>query len=963
MAVSDRDRTLPAGTVTFLFADIEGSTRLLHHLGVQYAPALAAFRGLMAAAVTGAGGREIDAQGDAVFAAFSRAHDAVSAAVEAQRRIAAYPWPAGGALRVRMGVHTGEPVVTASGYVGMDVHRAARICQAGHGGQIVVSQTTVALISDELPHGMELKPLGQHRLKDLTAPVRLFQIVATGLHDEFPPIRSLDARPNNLPVQLTTFVGRVRELVDLQTRIGVARMLTLTGAGGGGKTRLALQLAADRLDDYPDGVWWVDLAPLSDPALVPHATAAALGVREQPNRALQESLLDFLRNKCALLVLDNCEHLVAASAALADVVLRHCPDVRILTTSREGLGIAGETLYPVPPLALPDSDAASPEILTQYEAVQLFADRGASLVPSFTVTERNAALIAQICRRLDGIPLALELAAARIKSLSLEQIAARLDNQFRLLTGGSRTALPRHQTLQSAIDWSYAMLGAAEQACFRRLSVFVGGFTLDAAEAVASGAPVGSADVVDVLGHLVDKSLVVAEGRNGDVRYRMLEPLRQYGRDRLIAAGEANAIRTGHLAWFVTVSNQAEPALRGMGQADWLRRLSTEHDNLRTALRWSLTSSAIDEGLRIATAISRFWYLRGHISEGRRWLDELLGAQAEGTAGAATAAAAMAEAAALAQLQFDGARATALATQALEIFRDAHDDRGIAFSLGTLASVARWQANYEQADALFRESLDHSRAAADTWGIATATSGRAGVARMRRDYERAGALFAESNRLFRQLGDQHGVSNTVYFMGLIARAQGDFARAEALAEEGLAVSQALDDKYAVAHQLHLLGEVAWSRGERDKAAALHEAVLPMFMDLGDKSCITSTTSDLALVAQYRGDFRRAGELHRESVAQSRDMGDVPGVALYLERLAALEQQLGDSTKAARLLGAAEALREQTKVAVPPADQPRYDHVVAAVRAAVADQAFAAAWAEGRAMTQDQAIEFALAEAT
>ncbi|HEV8352715.1 MAG TPA: tetratricopeptide repeat protein [bacterium] len=963
MATRDPDPagTLPAGTVTFLFADVEGSTRLLHRVGDQYPQTLEAFRAAMAAAITGAGGREIDAQGDAVFAAFSRAHDAVSAAVEAQRRIAAHPWPAGSAVHVRMGLHTGEPMVTGSGYVGMDVHRAARICQAGHGGQIVVSQTTVALIADDLPPGMELKPLGQHRLKDLTAPVRLFQIVAPGLADEFPPVRSLEARPNNLPAQLTTFVGRGAELSALRARLGASRLLTLTGAGGSGKTRLALQLAADRIDDFSDGVWWTDLAPLSDATLVAHAVAAALGVREQPGRPLEQSLLDYLRPKHLLLVLDNCEHLVAACAAVADLLLRHCPDMRMLATSREGLGIAGETLYPVPPMTLPDPGRAAPDDVAQYEAVQLFADRAAALVPSFAVTERTAPLIGHICRRLDGIPLALELAAARTRSLSLEAIAARLDDQFRLLTGGSRTALPRHQTLQSAIDWSYAMLGAAEQACFRRLSVFAGGFTLNAAEAVAGGDPVGAVVVVDVLGHLVDKSLVVAEGRNGDVRYRTLEPLRQYGRDRLLAAGEADAARTRHLQWCVTVSAQAEPALRGMGQADWLRRLSVEHDNLRMALQWALTSAAIDPGLRIATAIARFWYLRGHISEGRRWLDELLAAPAAPTVEAATVAGAMAAAAFLAQLQFDAARATALATQALEVFRDAHDHRGIAHSLGTLASVARWQANYERADTLFEESLGHYRAAGDTWGIASAIGGRAGVARMRRDYARAAALFAESNRLFRELGDQHGLSNSLYFMGLIARAQGDFAKAEALGEEGLAVSKALDDTYAVAHQLHLLGEVAWSRGDRDKAAALHETVLPMFVELGDKSCIISTTSDLALVAQHRGDAMRAGQLHRESVRQAQEMKDIPGIALYLERLAGLEHEVGRSTRAARLLGAADALRDQTKVSVPPADRTRYDGVLAAVKAAVGVPGFTTAWAEGRAMTQDQIIEFALAE--
>ncbi|HEY3247668.1 MAG TPA: adenylate/guanylate cyclase domain-containing protein [bacterium] len=961
MAATDPTlRKLPSGTVTFLFADVEGSTRLLHRLGDLYPQALAAFRGLMAGAIADAGGQEVDEQGDAIFAVFSRAHDAVGAAVDAQQRLAAHAWPAGSDLRVRMGLHTGEPTVSASGYVGMDVHRAARVCQAAHGGQIVVSQATVTLVADDLPAGLDLKPLGEHRLKDLTGSIRLFQIVAAGLPDEFPPLRSLASRPNNLPAQLTTFIGRNRELTELRTRLAVARMLTLTGAGGSGKTRLALQLAADRLDDFPDGVWWVDLAPLNDPALVPQAVATALGIREQPDRPLQDSLLDYVRLKRLLLILDNCEHLVASCAALADLLLRQSPDLRVLATSREGLGIAGETLYPVPPLALPDSDRVAPEVLTQYEAVQLFADRAASLVLSFAVTERNGAVIAQICRRLDGIPLALELAAARVKALSLEQIAARLDDQFRLLTGGSRTALPRHQTLQSAIDWSFTQLTSAEQGLFRRLSVFAGGFTLDAAEVVGSSEAAGRADVVDLLGHLVDKSIVIADGQNSEARYRLLEPLRQYGRDRLIASGEIDAARTRHLQWFVQLGEQAQPSLRGTGQAQWLGRLEAEHDNLRTALRWSLTSHDIERGLRLAVAISRFWYLHGHISEGRRWFDELLGAVGDALPPAVIAAAQI-DAGQLAQLQFDYDRSTALASAALVTFRGLQSLSGTAFCLHILGAVARWQADYDRAESLFSESLGLYGAAHDTWGVASVTSAVAGVARSRRDYARAAHLFADSNRLFRELGDLHGVSNTLYFMGLVARAQGEFARAAAFGEEGLIVSEALGDTYAVAHQLHLLGTVAWYRGERDKAAALHETVFPMFVDLGDKSCIATTTSDLALVAQYRGDLKRAAELHRESVTLSRDMHDVPGVARCLERLAMLEQSLGRSSRGATILGAADALRAQKKVSIPPADRAEYDEVMTAVRTSLPAEEFANAWSAGRLMTQDRAIEFALGE--
>ncbi len=456
--------SLPTGTVTFLFTDIEGSTTLLQRLGDRrYAEVLAEHQRLVRDAFAKGNGQEIDTQGDAFLVAFSRARDAVATAVAAQQALMKHPWTDGASLRVRMGLHTGEPVGATDRYVGLDVHRAARICSAGHGGQILLSDAVSGLAARDLPPGVSLRDLGTHRLKDLREPEHLFQVMHPDLPTDFPPLKSLDALPNNLPRQLTSFVGRDREMAEVKKLLATTCLVTLTGAGGSGKTRLALHVATDVLERYPDGVWLAQLAPLSEPALVPKAVASALDIPEQPARLLTDTVVDYLRSRSLLLLLDNCEHLLQACADLANVLLQACPNLCILATSREALGIAGELTYRVPSLSLPDlKRLPSPESLTQYEAVRLFVERAAFSKPGFQITSSNAAAVAQVAHRLDGIPLAIELAAARVKALPVDVIAARLDDQFRLLTGGSRTGLPRHQTLRATLDWSYNWLSEQE---------------------------------------------------------------------------------------------------------------------------------------------------------------------------------------------------------------------------------------------------------------------------------------------------------------------------------------------------------------------------------------------------------------------------------------------------------------------------------------------------------------------
>ena len=554
---------LPTGTVTFLFTDLEASTRLWETHPEAMPAALARHDSLLRQAVEAHGGTVVKTTGDGLHAAFASALAAAHAAVAAQQALEAEAWGDPGPLRVRAALHTGEAELRDGDYYGPALNRAARLMGAAHGGQILLSAATAALLQQA---DLQLIDLGEHRLRDLAAVEHVFQLNTPGLRSDFPPISSLATYAHNLPVQLTSFVGREREMAEVKRLLSTTRLLTLTGPGGTGKTRLALQAAADLLDRYAGGAWLVELATLSDPSLIGQAVAAALCIQEQPGRSLDEVLIDYLRYKRLLLLLDNCEHLVEACARLADRLLRACPDLTILVSGREALSIAGEVTFQVPSLRVPPvPDPADPppaSAMLAYEATRLFVERAQAARPDFRLTDANAPAVAQICYRLDGIPLAIELAAARVKVLPPEQIAARLSDRFRLLTGGSRTALPRQQTLQALIDWSWDLLPEPERRLLRRLSVFAGGWTLEAAEAVASGDAGGqeSLDVLEGLVQLVAKSLVMA-GDEG--RYHLLETIRQYARDRLWAAGEGEALRDRHAGFFLALALEADPHLAG----------------------------------------------------------------------------------------------------------------------------------------------------------------------------------------------------------------------------------------------------------------------------------------------------------------------------------------------------------------------------------------------------------------
>lgn len=809
------------GTLTFLFTDLEGSTELLQQLGdVRFMAISAAHDRFLREAFLEAGAEEVSSRGDGFLVVFRRAQDAVAAAVAAQRALAAHPWPSEAVPRVRMGLHTGEPTFGTADYVGLDVNRAARVCATGYGGQILLSRATALLVEDKLPGGASLRDLGRHRLKDLRAPEQIFQVVHPDLSVEFPPLRSLDHTPHNLPLQLSSFVGREREIVEVQRMLMERRMLTLTGTGGSGKTRLALQIAAEVLEQYRDGIWLIEFAALSDSTLVPQTVAKALQVRVLPDRLPTATLLDHLRDRRCLLVFDNCEHLAIACGSLAEDLLQACPSLKILATSRHLLGVRGEVAWHVPPLSVPDRRSSpSPEEIARYEAVRLFVDRAAAARPKFSLTAQNAGAVAEVCQRLDGIPLAIELAAARIPVLSPGQIASRLQDRFRLLKDPSQIRAPRQRTLMAAMDWSHDLLSDAERLVLRRLAAFAGGWTLEAAEAVCGD----GVDVLDVLAHLVLKSLVLVEEPERSLRYAFLETVRQYAWTRLEETGEVAAVRARHLDWYLRLAQEAESALLGPEQATWVDRLEKEHDNLRTALDWALQSESVDAGLHLAAAISNFWFIRGYLAEGRQWFDALL--RNNGPVAPGTRANALLVAGRLAGYgQGDYTTGRAMCQQSLAIWRTLGDERGIATALGNLGIVAFAQADISTARACHQESLEIWRGFGDRWNIASSLHNLGRVAYHERSWDASRQLFEESMAIWKEIGDAQSSALARTNLGFVALSRGDLGSAARDFTASLAAHQEIGDRRRIAYALEGFACLAVATGQAARGARLFGAV-------------------------------------------------------------------------------------------------------------------------------------------
>ncbi len=726
-------------------------------------------------------------------------------------------------------------------------------------------------------------------------------------------LKRFDTSATNLPTRLSSFIGRERAIVELKSLLSATRFLTLTGAGGSGKTRLALQVATNLLSEFEHGVWWVALDALTDPALLPQQVAASLDISEQSGRQLPDTLTDTLQSRKLLLVLDNCEHLIAACAQLVETLLRSCADLRILTTSREAFNIPGETIWPVPSLGVPDPDHLPPlEGLVKYEAVHLFVERAQSVQPAFRLTQENAPSLTQICRRLDGIPLAIELAAARVKILSLEQIAARLDDSSRLLGGGSRTALPRQQTLQATIDWSHALLLEQERILFRRLAVFRGGFSLEAAEAICAGNGIEQGEALDLLSHLVDKSLVAVVDGDGEARYRLLETIRQYAQNKLQECGEAASVRQTHRDWYLEFAERAESKVLGAEQAQWFDRFEVERDNLRAALAWSLDAGEAEKAARLGVAIWRFWQVRGYLSEGRRWLERALAGSSEQTS---VRAKTLLAAGVLASFQDDNHRAKTLLEESLALCRERGERQGSGYALCSLGLLAH----------------------------------NAG------DYAGAATFLEESLQLFREEEDRFGMTLVLAGLGLTVLYLGNYERASALCEESLALSRERGDLRSVASALTNLGIAALERGDAERAQALCEESLTMRRKLGHKGGCAHTLAILGRIAMRQGDYDRATACYVESLALRQETGEQEGVAIALEGLAAVAGMQGQPARAAQLYGAAESLRHALGAPMTPIDRSCYERTIAAVRVQLDEPTFLNAWTAGWAMTHEEAI--------
>jgi predicted ATPase/class 3 adenylate cyclase len=812
---------LPSGAVTFLFTDIEGSTRLLAALGDAYEAILDEHRRRIREAVAANGGHEVNTEGDALFVVFAVPSAAIAAAAQAQRNLAA-PWPGDITLRVRMGIHTGEVTLAGDDYVGIEVHRAARIGAAGHGGQVLLSSATRSLVEDRLPAGVTLRDLGEHRLKDLSRAERLAQLVIDGLRNDFPPPRTLDATPNNLPVQLTSFVGREGDVSAAERLLERTRLLTLTGPGGTGKTRLALQVAAEVADRFPDGVHFVPLAAISDPSLVLPAIATAVGV-DIGGRAPLEAVGEGLAKQRRLLVLDNFEQVLGAASDMAQL-LRMTEHLKLVVTSRAVLRISGEQEQPVPPLELPDPHAVhGAASLSQFEAVRLFIERGVAARPDFEVTNENAPAVAEITARLDGLPLAIELAAARLRLLSPQAILARLGDRLALLSGGARDLPERQQTLRAAIAWSYDLLDAAERDLFERVGVFMGGWTLEAAEAICADGL--GLDVFEGLGSLSEKSLVrPQEDSHGDARFLMLETIRDFSVERFVARPDAATIRDRHAAWFLGFAEDLGASLGGDDRGMRLLRLDDDHDNLRAALTWFMNGDALAEAARMAVALWRFWQQRGHLLEARQRIDAILATDERLHLLEPRLRMALLKAAGgVTYWQGEIASTHTRYKEALDIAR----------AVGTRAELAEALYNFSFAPVDVSGSDDPN-----VWFAALSST--------------APPVVREAAEIYRELGDQAGEAKAYWGLGTYLLYGADYPEAEAVLLRGLDLFRALGDRFGEAWTYHSLGLIQFKLGQTVEAVSAVDKALALFVLANDISGITLSLLDLAGAALELG---------------------------------------------------------------------------------------------------------------
>ena len=1005
---------LPTGMATLLLADVEGSTRLWETQPEEMTAAITRLNQTVSEVVAAHDGvRPVEqGEGDSFVAAFARASDAVAAALELQRAPLA-------PIRLRIGIHTGEVQLRDEGnYAGPTINRTARLRDLAHGGQTVLSGATEDMVVDRLPAGAWLTDLGTHQLRDLPRPERVVQLCHPDLRNDFPPLRTPGTVvSHNLPVQLTSFVGRGSEMNEVRQLLADNRLVTLTGAGGAGKTRLAVEIAARIAPEYADGVWYVDLASVTHPAVVRIAVARALGLPDQPGRTTMDTLLRFISDRQMLIVLDNCEHLLDATASVAIDLLGACPALRLLTTSREPIGVPGEVTLPVPSLSLAD------------EAIELFTDRARHVRPDFTITDDTAATMTEICGRLDGMPLAIELAAARIRALSLTDILAGLHDRFRLLTGGARTAVRRQQTLRASVDWSHALLTEPERILFRRLAAFLGGFDLAAAQAVGGSGGVESYQVLDQLTSLVDKSLVIAEDSRHGIRYRLLETVRQYALEKLGESGEADVVRSRHRDHYTAMAVLLDAPAR-TGHEQRVEQAEEEMDNLRAAFGWNLENSDIGRALALASSLQPLWLARGRIREGRAWFDTVLTEDdPHPEVPPAVRARALADKAVFDAAQ--GAHSMEQAQQALAIARERDDPALLARALSACGFVAGNSGEVDVARPYLAEAIDLARALDDRWRLSQILTWQAFGAFMAGDPIAARPAAEEGRDLANAIGDRFDSRLCRVYLGGAQIWQGDLAGA--VTQFGAVLAEA-EDAHDVIQRVNCaisLGYALAYQGATSAAQAAGDAALEAAAELGGvnadtayavlahatlaagdveaaqkaneaawqhagaaRQLLMTTLTPMAETALACGDLAAARRWADDAVSQAtgwylmlalatrarvamaqrqpdqaeHDAHDAlacgAGTGAYLlipdilECLATLVGDAGSHREAARLFGAAEAIRQHMGAVRFQIYEGGYEASVAALRDAMGEKDFKSAWADGAALSTEEAIAYA-----
>ncbi len=939
---------IPSGKVTFLFTDVEGSTKLSQDFPDKLPSALIRHHAILQTAVESNKGFIFKDAGDAYHCAFANPEDAVNAAVEIQTAHASEKWDET-VIKTRIGIHAGNAEWNGKDYMGyITLARTSRVMSAAYGGQILVSDDAYKFCKDNCEKVREkdisFRDLGERRLKDVIEPIRLYQVLSKGLREEFPPLKTLDARPNNLPIQLTSFIGREKEIKDVKDNLKQNRLLTLTGTGGAGKSRLALQTAADVIDEYENGVWFAELAAVSDPEFLTAAINNSLGIKEEPKKTPEETLVDHLKDKEILIILDNCEHLINACADLTERLLSSCPKLKIIATSREALNCSGEQIFKIPALTHPDPNSGdTPEQLTQYESVRLFIERALFVNPKFRVTNENAPALAEVCSRLDGIPLAIELAAARIKVLPIEKIYERLDDRFNLLTGGKRTALPRQQTLRALIDWSYDLLSEEERTLWSRLSVFSGGWTLEAAEEICSDEPIDKNSIIYLLSDLTEKSVIIFDQEK--TRYRILETIKQYGFEKL---SDKNLMFLHHLKYFIELSEKAEPELLKENMKFWLDIIDADHNNFISAIEWSVNNDNTEKGAIIAAALGGFWNIRGHYSAGIRLIKNILqssealdkslkskvlswigvlkwrqgdyeqaekyhkenlasGKEIGDKRGIATSLNSLAV---VSFYRGDHEQAEKYLKESLTIEKEIGDKRGIAVSINSLGNVSFDRGDFEQAEKYFKESRAILEEFGDKRGMAASINNLGNVSFNRGDYEQAEKYYRECLAIRKEIGDQRGIAASTGNLGNVLSARGDFEQAEKYHKENLAVRKKLGDKFGIAKSLENLGNVSIARGDHKQAEKYHKESLAIRKEIGDKAGTANSMNSMGNVSFVQGDFEQAEKYYKESLAIFKEIGDKTGIAESMDNLGNVSSARGDYEQAEKFHKESLAIRKE-----------------------------------------------------